>query len=230
MIAIISDTHGNYPALEAVLRDIDGADCPTVYSLGDVAGYYCMVNECMEAFRDRRIVNLMGNHDQYLVSQTVCSRSNAVNRCITFQRQVVSAPNLAWLGESLRSLDIDDLSMVHGGWNDPVDEYLYEVNEPYFAALPGKFFFSGHTHVQVLATFSDKIYCNPGSVGQPRDGDPRAAYALYDRGNVTLKRVAYDIDRIAFEMGKAGFEPYYFENLYAGRRIGGKVTRVKITR
>ena len=229
MIAIISDTHGNYPALEAVLRDVAREQCEAVYSLGDVAGYYCMLNECVEALRERNIPNVMGNHDKYLSSAAECPRSLAATRCIAFQRSIVSSANLAWLAQSSRTLTVGDLSLVHGGWNDPVDEYLYELNAPYFATLPGKLFFSGHTHVQVLAKFNDKIYCNPGSVGQPRDGDPRAAYALYDQGNVFLRRVPYEIDRIAFEMRKSGFEPYYYENLYTGRRIGGRVSRVTVT-
>jgi hypothetical protein len=82
--------------------------------------------------------------------------------------------------------------------------------------------------VQLLARFRNKCYCNPGSVGQPRDGDPRAAYALFDEGSIVLKRVSYDIDRIAEEMGRVGFEKYFFENLYCGRRIGGKTSSVRI--
>jgi predicted phosphodiesterase len=229
MIAIISDTHGNFPALEAVLREVDAIGCEAVYSLGDVAGYYCMVNECVDELRERGIANIMGNHDHYLVTNEACPRSNAANRCIEYQRGIVTPENLRWLGQSSRSLEVGGLSMVHGGWSDPLDEYLYEVDERYFATLPGKHFFSGHTHIQKFVEFGGKTYCNPGSVGQPRDGDPRAAYALFDRGTIALKRVAYDIDRIAFEMGRAGFEPYYYENLYAGRRIGAKAGQGTVT-
>src|SRR2546425_4030926 len=90
MIAIISDTHGNYPALEAVLRDVAREQCEAVYSLGDVAGYYCMLNECVEALRERNIPNVMGNHDKYLSSAAECPRSLAATRCIAFQRSIVS--------------------------------------------------------------------------------------------------------------------------------------------
>ena len=72
MIAIISDVHGNYPALQAVLKDIDSRNCKTIISLGDVTGYYCMINECIEEFRCRKIVNLMGNHDSYLLGKEQC--------------------------------------------------------------------------------------------------------------------------------------------------------------
>jgi len=113
------------------------------------------------------------------------------------------------------------MSFVHGGWRDPVDEYLEHVSPSYFEGLPGRWFFSGHTHVATVCACGDKVYCNPGSVGQPRDGDARAAYAVYDHGKTTLRRVAYDVDAIAREMESAGFETYYYENLYAGTRIGG---------
>jgi len=228
MIAIISDVHGNYPALEAVLRDADATGCTDVVCLGDVAGYYCMVNECIEALRSREVRSLMGNHDQYLLTDTSPRRSRAAGRCIAYQRGIVTPGNLAWLAGSVPALRINDMSMVHGGWTDPVEEYLHDVREEYFADLDGTFFFSGHTHVQVLAHFRDKSYCNPGSVGQPRDGDPRAAYALFDEGTILLRRVSYDIERIADAMSRAGFEAYFFENLYAGRRIGGKTSSVRI--
>jgi len=228
MIAIISDVHGNYPALEAVLGDIDAAGCNNIICLGDVAGYYCMVNECIEALRQRGVSSLMGNHDQYLLSGTSPQRSRAASRCIAFQRQIVTADNLAWLAGTKPSLHIAEVSMVHGGWVDPIDEYMNEIREDYFTDLPGTFFFSGHTHVQVLARYGNKTYCNPGSVGQPRDGDPRAAYALFDKGEIALKKIPYDIDQIASEMDRAGFEAYFFENLFAGCCIGGSTAHVRI--
>jgi predicted phosphodiesterase len=228
MIAIISDVHGNFPALEAVLADIDASGSPQIVCLGDIAGYYCMVNECIAALRARSVQSLLGNHDYYLVSGTVPPRSQAAARCIAYQRGIVTAENLAWLAELPRTFRIGDVAMVHGGWTDPIDEYITDIREDYFANREGTFFFSGHTHVQVVARFPTKTYCNPGSVGQPRDGDARAAYALFDDGAITLRRVSYDIDRIAAEMQRAGFDSYFYENLYAGRRIGGKLSGVTV--
>ena len=114
------------------------------------------------------------------------------------------------------------LNMVHGGWRDNLDEYLYDVNEDYFANLKGRYFFSGHTHVPLINYFNTKTYCNPGSVGQPRDGDWRASYALLDEQNnrVIIRRVNYDVDQIAANMKNNGFDEYYFKNLYKGIRIG----------
>jgi putative phosphoesterase len=223
MIAIISDIHGNYPALMSVLEEIDAVGCRTIISLGDVAGYYCKINECVDVLRSRNVIHLMGNHDEHLVSGSRFLRSNSANRCLEYQSRVLTDENRRWLADSSVSLNFDGLSLVHGGWNDPLDEYLYDVNEEYFAGRQGNFFLSGHTHIQVKKSFSGKSYCNPGSVGQPRDGDPRAAFAVFDRGSFMLKRVEYDISSIAAEMNKAGFEPYFYQNLYSGSRIGGGV-------
>jgi diadenosine tetraphosphatase ApaH/serine/threonine PP2A family protein phosphatase len=116
---------------------------------------------------------------------------------------------------------------VHGGPDDPQDQYIYTVSEKIFPQAV-KLLFSGHTHVQILVDFEGKIYCNPGSVGQPRDGDFRAAYATLDNGKVNLHRVAYDIDKTVAVMKNAGYEAFYYENLYKGSQIGGRIDRIKV--
>jgi putative phosphoesterase len=228
MIAILSDIHGNFPALRAVMDDLDKFDCDQIISLGDVTGYYCMVNECVDLLRLRDVVNIIGNHDHYLISRTSCSRSKSATRCIEYQQHVISNENRQWLESSISHFEFDDVSMVHAGWNDYLDEYIHTVSESYFEKLSARYYFSGHTHVQAIAKFKNKIYCNPGSVGQPRDGDARAAYAIFDRHNVTMRRVRYDIDSIAKEMNVIGFEPYFYENLYNGSCIGGKRSQFTI--
>src|SRR4051812_5590096 len=121
MIAIISDIHGNYPALMAVLREIEVMACEQIFSLGDVAGYYCMINECISELRKRKIPNVMGNHDHYLAHSEGCPRSNSANVCLDYQRKVVLPKNLEWLSQSPPSMKINNMSLVHGGWNDPLD-------------------------------------------------------------------------------------------------------------
>lgn len=226
MIALVSDIHGNYPALAAVLAEIDRMGLQRIICLGDVAGYYCAVNECIEALRARAAVNLMGNHDYYLCSGTGCPRSTSANVCLDYQRQVITEDNRRWLAASPSRYAVDGLSMVHGGWNDPIDEYLYQLSEEYFAALEGTHFVSGHTHVQGVWQFAQKVYCNPGSVGQPRDGDPRAAFAVWKDERLTLHRVEYDITATCKLMEQAGFDPRLCTNLFRGRRIGGGLSRV----
>src|SRR5262245_3934812 len=203
MIAIISDVHGNIAALKSVLAEIDRMGVQQVVCLGDVAGYYSEVNDCVEALRSRGIVSLMGNHDYYLTSGTGCPRSTSANRCLDYQRQTITPENLHWLAESPPRASVGGISMVHGGWNDPIDEYLYDVSAEYFATLDGTSFASGHTHVQRVWSFDAKVYCNPGSVGQPRDGDPRSAFAVWTDGAPALCRVAYDIDETSDLMKRA---------------------------
>lgn len=228
MIAIISDIHGNYPALKSVLDDIDRQQCTHIISLGDIAGYYCMINECVEVLRDREVLNILGNHDNYLVNKVDCSRSNSVNRCIKYQDSIITASNHKWLSQSLREYINGYVHMVHGGWKDKQEEYLYDLSEEYFADMNYTYFISGHTHVQSLFNFSDKVYCNPGSVGQPRDGDNRAAYVIFDGQQFDLRRVEYDIDWIAREMGRNGFEEYFYKNLYYGTRLDGEVSTIHL--
>src|SRR3954471_2800602 len=146
MMAIISDIHGNLPALDAVLRRIDALGCDAVHSLGDVGGYYCMVNQCIGRLRERGIIHLMGNHDRYLVAGLPCPRSRSANVCLDYQQQIIDAGHLRWLAASPTALATSDLSMVHGGWIDNIEEYMYNISLNYFIDLPGRFFFSGHTH------------------------------------------------------------------------------------
>jgi len=222
MIATISDVHGNIAALKSVLAEIDRMGVRQIVCLGDVAGYYSEVNDCVEALRARGIVNLMGNHDYYLTSGTGCPRSTSANRCLDYQRRTITDENLRWLAASPLRTSVDGVSMVHGGWHDPIDEYLYNVTRDYFAGFDGTGFASGHTHMQGVWVFDPKVYCNPGSVGQPRDGDPRAAFAVWADGQPTLCRVSYDIDATCRLMQRAGFEPHFYENLRRGSRIGAK--------
>ena len=226
MIAIISDIHGNYSALAAVLAEIDRIGAGRIVCLGDTAGYYCDVNECVEALRKRGIASLMGNHDQYLTSGAGCPRSTSANLCLDYQRRVITGNNLSWLAASRSRGRIDGVSMVHGGWNDPIDEYVYEVAAEYFAPLDGTHFVSGHTHVQGVWPAGAKVYCNPGSVGQPRDGDPRAAFAVWADGAFALHRVEYDIEAMCRRMERAGFEPHVSANLFHGTRIGGSLSHI----
>ena len=226
MIAIISDIHGNYSALKAVLAEVELMGISDIICLGDIGGYYCEINECCDLLREREIPSLMGNHDWYLVTGEKCHRSNSVNKCIDYQRNVISQQNLDWLTALEPQAQFQELSIVHGGWNDPIDEYVVP-SEEYFSLFEGNYFASGHTHVPTIWAGESKIYCNPGSVGQPRDGDPRASFAVFEDGNFSIFRVEYNFLDLQRKMHKAGFPSYFYENLAIGARIGGKIDRLK---
>lgn len=223
MIGIISDIHGNYEALKAVLNELDRIKVKKIICLGDIAGYYCQINECCEALRERNIFSLMGNHDFYLTTGESCPRSNSANACLDYQRKVIKPENMEWLASLSFSSEKDALRIVHGGWNDPMDEYINPSRE-YFDSLNGSYFASGHTHVPCVWSGGGKTYCNPGSVGQPRDGNPKASFALWSGTGFELKRVDYNIEMIQKAMIEVGFSPYFFDNLSKGVQIGGGIS------
>jgi len=217
-IAFVSDIHGNYEALKAVLLKLDKLGISRVYCAGDIVGYYSQINECCNELRSRGISSVMGNHDWYMAGGGFCPRSRSVNDCLAYQRGVIEKENLDWLKSLPVQIQIDNIQMVHGGWADPIDEYLNKPTQEYFEKLAGDVFVSGHTHVQMLQRFGNKTYCNPGSVGQPRDGDPKAAFAVYDGKDFALHRVEYDMQKVFDLMEAAGFNDYYYGGLKTGAK------------
>ncbi len=227
-IAIISDVHGNLPALRAVLSEIDRIGCGRIVSLGDVSGYYAQPAECLDELISRGATQLLGNHDDYLVQGSSCDRSKLVSELIIHQRKVMGPSHIGVLRGFTPQVDEEDRRYVHGSWENPVDGYLYKITSE---DLPGsqKFYFAGHTHVQILATIGKKTFCNPGSVGQPRDGDPRAAFAIFQEGSISLHRVEYEIDETIFAMRQAGYtSSRLWENLLIGAQIGGRIDKITI--
>lgn len=221
MIAIISDIHGNLPALKSVLEDIDRQKCDKIISLGDVAGYYCQINECIQLLRERHIVNILGNHDYYLISGEGCPRSGTANKCLQYQKDIISKENMRWLKSSPQFIDDDYFSFRHGGWSNPLDEYIYDFTFDMVSRYPQTIFASGHTHIQIHKQYDLRQYFNPGSVGQPRDHDPRAAYAiLKDNKEVVLHRVYYPVEETIHQMKKCGFEDRISSCLLTGTKIG----------
>jgi putative phosphoesterase len=215
MIALISDIHGNYVALKEVLAAIDSLGIKKIYCLGDIVGYYSQVNECCEELQKRNVKCVLGNHDWYLISNTICQRSNSVNDCLNYQRKIITPSNLRWLSSFPVYRKIGNLCLVHGGWNNPIDEYVNPTQE-YFDLIPNQFFASGHTHKQMLKLFNKKVYCNPGSVGQPRDGNYKAAFATFNGKKFELFRKDYNVNEVCQLMSQAGFSEYYYNRLRIG--------------
>lgn len=226
MIAVISDIHGNFPALQSVLEKIHKLNCDRIISLGDVAGYYCMINECIELLRKNSVLNLMGNHDWYLVNSEKCNRSMTANLCLDYQKNNISIENYNWLSNSPPVFRNGFMWAVHGGWKDYLDEYVTKFDFEKFFLSEEKIFCSGHTHVPFLESKAGKTYFNPGSVGQPRDGNPNASFAIItDTGKVELYREKYDIAEIEREMVSCGLPRYVCDCLYYGEKIGGLHTK-----
>lgn len=216
-IGLISDIHGNFEALTQVLAALDRLGVSDTYCLGDVVGYYTQINECCAELQRRNIPSLMGNHDWYMAGGGFCARSRSVNDCLAYQRTIIRPEHMQWLRSLPVQRKVQNMHMVHGGWADPIDEYLKPSAE-YFARIEGSIFVSGHTHYQVLHQYGEKTYCNPGSVGQPRDGDPRAAFAVWEDGRMSLHRVEYDFQKVFELMDAAGFDSYYYGGLKTGSK------------
>jgi predicted phosphodiesterase len=225
MVGIISDIHGNHVALSAVFEEFERMGISEVVCLGDVAGYYCQINECCDLLRSRNVFTIMGNHDWYLVSGTGCPRSDSANRCLEHQRRIISRENLDWLGALPKAANRHGIDMVHGGWKEGMDEYLVP-SDMYFSNIHGSVFASGHTHVPVVWKGTGKTYCNPGSVGQPRDGNPDTAFATWNGSSFSLHRTSYDVGRVQYAMASAGFPAYFSINLANGTKIGANIARL----
>lgn len=222
-IAVISDIHGNYPALKSVLARINDIGVDDIICLGDIVGYYCQINECIDTLRSRQIPSLLGNHDYYMISGTCCD-SKTVRMCIDYQKTIIRDDNLEWLESLSPCFDTDLMSFRHGGWRDAIEERIEDFDFSVVSSFRQRLFFSGHTHKQGIQYDSDnnKVYCNPGSVGQPRDDDPRAAFVIaHPDGKIECHRVEYDIDAIVGKMKEANQGDWIWKGLYTGEKVGG---------
>lgn len=242
--AVLSDVHGNLVALETVLAKIDEIGVDTILNLGDLVGYYTEPNKCVEIIREREIPSIMGNHDVVACGKVEPIHFNpTAARAILWARQELTEDNREWLAGLPDSRIIDDtVLMVHGSVRDR-DEYLLfrpEI-EHSFIALEDEYpdisvVFFGHTHRRIyyeqdgenlyaggnseklVMREGAKYLVNPGSVGQPRDGDPRAAFCVYDTeaGEVTFHRLNFDIDKVAAEVREYAFGESLAKRLYRG--------------
>lgn len=227
-IAVFSDIHGNFPALKAVLEDALAMGATRYYCLGDLTGYYCMINEVIHELRERNVSCVAGNHDIALLHhEGVISRSVTCTRILKRQSELITPANRSYLAALPDSLSFSEgdtrYFAVHGGLEDRVDEYLNDPTEAYFRRNDFRedVLISGHTHIPASKEAGVFRWFNPGSVGQPRDGDPRASYLLIHEGQVSFRRVVYNIDEIADAMKRFGYDAYIYEILYRGVSIGG---------
>ncbi len=183
MIAIISDVHANLAALQAVLESIGNGH--TVYCCGDVVGYGPQPNECCELLRARHVHCVKGNHDHTCATLQDMEPCNPLAKAsFLWTHEQLTDENREWLAELPMQLDADELSLVHGcpgTSTEMLNAYVLDStysNERFRELLrrvPGKRLALGHTHVPMNHGFNGKVI-NPGSVGQPRDGDWRASY------------------------------------------------------
>ena len=217
-IGVISDVHGNTVALDAVFADMPAVDA--LACAGDVVGYNPWHAECVAAVRERSIPTVSGNHDRAVASETRFAFNSMAGAGVAHARETLTEDQIEWLRSlptTRREFD-GRVRIVHGHPENP-DRYTYTGE--FSPDLLGEedALVLGHTHVQGHERFDEGVVMNPGSVGQPRDGDPRAAYAVLDLDDLTVTehRVEYDIDRVREAVAEADLPARIGDRLASGR-------------
>jgi diadenosine tetraphosphatase ApaH/serine/threonine PP2A family protein phosphatase len=216
-IGVISDIHSNLPALEAVLEDVEREAPDELWCLGDIVGYGPHPNECVDLVRGRATLSLCGNHDLAVVgtidSTDFTGDAGAAARWTIDQ---IGEPQARWLRDLRPSAERDGFELYHGSPRDPVWDYVLSEQVALISLLEttAPLVLVGHSHVALGIGWDDaeltgglapegteldvtarRWLLNPGSVGQPRDGDPRAAWLLVDdvARRAVFRRVPYPI-------------------------------------
>jgi diadenosine tetraphosphatase ApaH/serine/threonine PP2A family protein phosphatase len=247
-IAIVSDIHANLAALQAVLADIDAvAPDAVIWHTGDIVGYNAEPNEVVALLRERGAAGVMGNHDAAVLGELDVSWFNPeAAAAVKWTATHLTPENATWLHALPKISEMGAATLVHASLLKPLEEYVIDAGsarENLFA-LSTPVLFHGHTHVPAYwalrggqASLIDidgraqpllsPSLINVGSVGQPRDGDVRASWVLWDRsddgsgigalGTVQWRRVAYDVARTQSLVRAAGLPERFATRLAEGR-------------
>jgi predicted phosphodiesterase len=238
-IAILSDLHANLEATEAVLADARERDCTDYICLGDVVGYNANPRECLAIVQKIECPVVKGNHDEQASLEESSRDFNALaEMAINWTREQLTEPDKKWLRDLSLSQKVSDFTIVHATLDSPAQwGYVFNTLDA-AASFPHQdttVCFFGHTHVAGAFVRDDsvkrvkvdeltiepakKYLINTGSVGQPRDGDWRAAYCIYhvDKNVVEQRRVKYDLATAQDKIIKAGLPRLLAERLKLGR-------------
>ncbi|MET0958540.1 MAG: metallophosphoesterase family protein [Solirubrobacterales bacterium] len=245
-LALLSDIHSNLPALEAVLADLEGARVDETWCLGDVVGYGAQPDECADLVRERCSVCLVGNHDLAALEQLdISTFSPAAAAAVHWTRERMSPSTREFLAGLDPADESREVGLYHASPRDPVWEYVLWPDQAAecIRAQARRVSFVGHSHVALFFALPDngksnsdargaqagagtslevrrgRWLINPGSVGQPRDGDPRAAWLELDTETwqASFHRVAYDIDRAADAIVATDLPEHLARRLYVGQ-------------
>ncbi len=241
--AIVSDIHSNLAALEATLADIDArSGVGELWNLGDIIGYGPDPVDCIRLIRKRASLSIVGNHDLAAIGSISTDDFNPHARaaCLWNGKQL-SGEDIAYLKALPQKLGRSEFTFVHGSPRAPVWEYIVDstVATANFEHFDTRFCLVGHSHVPFVAAEPQslllgemsefplgrpvqlgarRLIINPGSVGQPRNNDPRASYAIYDSEKKTVQRfcVQYDIEKTQKKMRLAGLPTSLIDRLSLG--------------
>ena len=238
-IAVMSDPHGNLEALERVFDDVDAHGVDEVFCLGDVVGYGPQPQECCDLLRGRKARVILGNHEQGLINiHHLCTFNQPACDALRKTREMLSEDAYEWLTSHPKAVVAHGCRFVHGTPPDLVKEYLWKHETDMasvFAGYPEDVCFVGHTHDLMRFTWADgqavkrdlpegetqleegsRHIVNVGAVGQPRDGDNRAKWALYDTKiqSVAMRFIAYDIQKTDELIRRRGFHGGFADRLW----------------
>ena len=249
-IAVISDIHGNLPALEAALAEIDAAEPEEVWCLGDVVGYGAQPDECTILVAERCAVCLVGNHDLAVAGELdISSFSPAASAAVRWTQRTAADETIRFLRGRSPAHTGHEVALYHASPRDPVWEYVLWPDQAAecIAQQAARVSLIGHSHVALFFTLPEQAegpaaapglargaqaeadteldlasarwLINPGSVGQPRDGDPRAAWLELDTGAwaARYRRVAYDVDAASEAILAADLPEHLAKRLHIGQ-------------
>jgi diadenosine tetraphosphatase ApaH/serine/threonine PP2A family protein phosphatase len=241
-IALLSDVHGNLPAFEAVLEDVDRHTVEEIWCLGDLVGYGAQPDACVELARRRCHLSLAGNHDLVVTGDIpIADFSSGAAAAARWTQETIGQETLAYLKALTPADPRREPALYHASPRDPVWEYVLSTWQAAecMDIMEGRVGAIGHSHVALwfyrdgegkvtgataeadleLDLSHGRWLLNPGGVGQPRDGDPRAAWLLLDTSTwrATWRRVDYRIDLAARAIEEAGLPRMLAERLYSGQ-------------
>ncbi|MCX7591879.1 MAG: metallophosphatase family protein [Kiritimatiellae bacterium] len=237
--AVLGDIHGNLEALTAVLRDAEEQGVDAYVCVGDIVGYNANPAECLERIRELDCVTVRGNHDHY------CSHDESLHdfhplaaSVVAWTRHQLSREQIRYLHDLPLEVRVAGVTLVHSTLDMP-EKWGYVFDsldaDAHFNYQTTPVCFYGHTHIPVTfekqsrvvrneakhvkITLGRKYFVNVGSVGQPRDGDPRASYVIYDAGAKTIefRRVAYDFGETQRKIRRVGLPERLATRLETGR-------------
>ena len=239
---IVADVHSNLQALETVLAYLDEREVDAIWCLGDVVGYGGDPVRCVALVRERCVVTVRGNHDVAAIDERLRAWFNPHARAaIERQAELLGDGDREWLAGLPATHQMDHAAITHSGFDDPdAFDYIMFAHQAgrEIRAMTGDVGFFGHTHVPAgyrqvpegsvrafrlvegenRLTGAGRFLVNPGAVGQPRDGDPRAACAIWEPASATIvhARLEYDIDAAQAAIQRAGMPPFEAARLARG--------------
>ena len=228
MIGVIADIHSNLEALYAVIEDLTERKVDETYCLGDIVGYGASPNECCDIIRKMNIHCVMGDHDHAVATGKLLNWFNPdAQKTISWTRKKLDKKDKIFLSVLPRKLSLEfqgvELGLVHGSPWDELFEYVMPTvknieAKKFLEEMKCKVLALGHTHIPFGKEVKTGLVFNPGSVGQPRDGNPLASYAIIDPDTLKIKivRVEYDIETAVGKMQRECLPSFLGERLQEG--------------